>query len=133
MRIRLCVFVYEITETKTTINKPKRLREPDVFFPTQSLNPMKNMKKKKLYFILSYFVDKVVIIHMLMQMLIMTSFYISSLNKTQSLTFTQKRRFISSSQHETTVRPSDLTDGCGMPKLNPSPGDHQWSMYVVSS
>lgn len=65
--------------------------------------------------------------------LIITSLSLTRLNKHTTLDLRAEVRIVSHSQHKTTVRPSDLTDGKGMPKLNPSPGDHQWSMSVALS
>lgn len=65
--------------------------------------------------------------------LIITSLPLTRLNKHTTLDLRAEARIVSHSQHKTTVRPSDLTDGKGMPKLNPSPGDHQWSTSVALS
>lgn len=49
------------------------------------------------------------------------------------LDLSAEKKTVSRSQHETTVRTQDLTDGSEMPKLNPSPGDHQQSLSAASS
>lgn len=66
-------------------------------------------------------------------MLIITSFYLTCLNKHTTFDLSAEERIVSHSRHETTVRRPDLTDGWGMPKLSPSPGDHQRSLSAASS
>lgn len=43
--------------------------------------------------------------------LIITSLYLTRLNKHMTLDLRAEERIVSHSQHETTVRPPDLTDG----------------------